>query len=172
LLPNLTTRALKASSRPNAILILPSTVCFSRLTTRNSNFQQQLAKGKKVNPNQWEVHLIEFIFYEDTRPDPQFQKAKAQHSVLISNLHRQGYGEVKLHNPRWNNGEYLQMPYRQTFGRPKSVLLCLMLQTLLLRMCCSSHMSLCIMLFASLIFGILSVTDIQQHEVHVPKTRR
>ena len=34
---------------------------------------------------------------EDTRPDPQFQKAKAQHSVLISNLHRQGYREVKLH---------------------------------------------------------------------------
>ena len=30
-------------------------------------------------------------------PDPQFQKAKAQDSVLISNLHRQGYREVKLH---------------------------------------------------------------------------
>jgi len=28
------------------------------------------------------------------------------------------------------------------------------------------------MLFASLILGILSVTDVQQHEVHVPKTHR
>ena len=31
---------------------------------------------------------------------------------------------------------------------------------------------LCIMSFASLILGILSVTDVQQHEVHVPKTHR
>jgi len=48
--------------------------------------------------------LTEFNFREDTRPsifpprpDHQFQKAKAQHSVLISNLHRYGYREVKLH---------------------------------------------------------------------------
>ena len=32
----------------------------------------------------------------DTRPDPQLQKAKAQHSMLIANLNRQGYREVKL----------------------------------------------------------------------------
>ena len=51
----------------------------------------------KLNPNQWEVHLIEFKFCEDTRSDPQFQKAKAQRGVLIPNLHRQGYMEVKLH---------------------------------------------------------------------------
>jgi hypothetical protein len=50
-----------------------------------------------LNPNQWEVHLIEFKFCEDTRPDPQFQKAKAQHSMLVANLNRQGYGEAKLH---------------------------------------------------------------------------
>jgi hypothetical protein len=43
------------------------------------------------------VHLIDFKFCEDTRPDLQHQKAKAQHSVLISNLHRQGCWEVKLH---------------------------------------------------------------------------
>ena len=55
LLPKLTAYALKASSRPDAILFLPSTVCSSRLTTRNPNFQQ-LAKDKKLNPNQWEVH--------------------------------------------------------------------------------------------------------------------
>jgi len=80
---------LKASSRPDAILFLPSTVCSSHVTTCNPNFQQ-LAKDKKLNPNQWEVRLIEFKFCEDTRPDPQLQKAKAQHSVLIANLNRQG----------------------------------------------------------------------------------
>jgi hypothetical protein len=95
LLPKLT-HALKAFSRPDAILLLPSTVCSSRVITRNSKFHQ-LAKDKRLNPNQWEVHLIEFKFCEDTRPDSQLQKAKAQHSVLIANLNRQGYREVKLH---------------------------------------------------------------------------
>jgi len=71
-------------------------MCSSRVTTRNLHFQQ-LAKDKKLNPNQWEVHLIEFKFCEDTRPDPQLQKAKAQHSVLIANLNRQGCREVELH---------------------------------------------------------------------------
>jgi hypothetical protein len=58
---------------------------------------QQLAKDKKLYSHQGEVHLIEFITCEDTRSDPQFQKAKAQRGVLIPNLHRQGYMEVKLH---------------------------------------------------------------------------
>ena len=94
LLPKLTAHALKAPSRPDAILFLPSTVCSSRVTTCNPNFQQ-LAKDKKLNPNQWEVHLIEFC--EDTRPDPQLQKAKAQQSMLMATLNRQGYRQVKLH---------------------------------------------------------------------------
>ena len=46
LLPKLTAHALKASSRPDAILILPSTVCSSRLTTRSQNFQH-LANDEK-----------------------------------------------------------------------------------------------------------------------------
>jgi hypothetical protein len=71
-------------------------VCSSRVTTRNSN-SQQLAKDKKLNPNQWMVHLIAFEFCEDTRLDPQLQKARAQHSVLVANLNRQGCREVKLH---------------------------------------------------------------------------
>jgi len=96
LLPELTAHALKASSRPDPILFLPSTVCSSRVTTHNSNFQQ-LAKDNKLNSNQWKVYLIEIKFCEDTRPDPQLQKAKAQHSVLIINLNRQRYREVKLH---------------------------------------------------------------------------
>ena len=76
LLSNLTAHALKASSRPDATLFLPSTVCSSRVTTCNPNFQQ-LAKDKKLNPNQWEVRLIEFKFCEDTRPDPQLQNSTA-----------------------------------------------------------------------------------------------
>ena len=41
-------------------------------------------KDEKLNPLQWEVDLIEFKFCQDTRPeDPQLQKAKAQHSVLL-----------------------------------------------------------------------------------------
>jgi hypothetical protein len=66
------------------------------MTTRNPNFQQ-LAKDKKLNPNQREVHLIVFNFCEDTRPDPQLQKVKAQHSMLMANLNRQKYREIKLY---------------------------------------------------------------------------
>ena len=115
LLPNLTAYALKASSRPDAILFFPSTVCSSRVTTRNSNFQQ-LAKDKKLKSNQWKAHLIEFKFCEGTRPDPQLQKARAQHSMLIANLNRQG--SQAPHDPRWSYGDYLQILYRQTSGRP------------------------------------------------------
>jgi len=71
-------------------------VCSSRVTTCNSNLQQP-AKNKKLNSNQWEFRLTEFKFCEDTRPDPQLQKAKAQHSMLLANLNRQGYREIKLH---------------------------------------------------------------------------
>ena len=67
------------------------------LSRNHPQLFQQLAKDKKLNPNQWEVLLIEFKFCEDTRPDPQLQKAKAQHSKLIANLSRQRYREVKLH---------------------------------------------------------------------------
>ena len=71
-------------------------MCSSRVTTCNSNLQQP-AKNKKLNSNQWEFRLTEFKFCEDTRPDPQLQKAKAQHSMLLANLNRQGYREIKLH---------------------------------------------------------------------------
>ena len=40
--------------------------------------------------------MNEFKLCEDTRTDPQLQKAKAQHSVLIASLNRQGYSQVKL----------------------------------------------------------------------------
>ena len=41
--------------------------------------------------------MTKFRLCKDTRSDPQFQKSSSHHSVLISNLHRQGYREVKLH---------------------------------------------------------------------------
>ena len=44
-----------------------------------------------------EVHLIEFKLCGYTRPDPQLQKAKAQHSMLMANLNRQRFREIKLH---------------------------------------------------------------------------
>jgi hypothetical protein len=72
-----------------------------------------------LNPNQWEVHLIEFIFCEDTRPDPQLQKVKAQHSVLLANLNRQGYRDVKLHVILVGAmGTIYKRLYRQTSGIP------------------------------------------------------
>ena len=61
------------------------------------NFQQ-LAKDKELNPNQWEVHLIQFEFCKDTRPDPQLQKVKAQHAQHAYGQHKQTrYKEIKLH---------------------------------------------------------------------------
>jgi len=81
LLPSLTAHALKAFSRPDAIPFLPSTVCSSRLTTRNPNFKQ-LAKDKKLNPNQWEVHLIEFNFVKTLGLIPNSKKQKHRTACL------------------------------------------------------------------------------------------
>ena len=93
-------------------------MCSSRVTTRNSKFQQ-LAEDKELNPNQWEVHMIEFKFCEYTRPDPQLEKAKAQHSMLMANLNRLGYREVKLHVILVGAmGTIIQRLHRQTSGRP------------------------------------------------------
>ena len=78
LLLKLTAHALKASSRPYAILFLPSTVCSYRVTTRNPNFQQ-LAKDKKLNPNQWKVYLIEFKFCTTVSPSWSVQTCYAQY---------------------------------------------------------------------------------------------
>jgi hypothetical protein len=50
LLPNLTIRALKASSHSNAVLFLPRSMCSSYVTTHNSDLQQ-LAKDNKLIPN-------------------------------------------------------------------------------------------------------------------------
>jgi hypothetical protein len=80
LLPKLTAHALKSSSRPDAILFLPCTVCTSHVTTRKSKLQQ-LAKEKKLNPNQLEVHQIDFDFVKTQGliPTPK-SKSTAQHA--------------------------------------------------------------------------------------------
>jgi hypothetical protein len=94
LLPNLTImRALKASFCPDAILLLPNTVCPSQVTTRSSDFQQLASKDKILSPNQWEVHLIEFNYVKTLSLILNFKKHK--HSTACP--HRQGYRDVKLH---------------------------------------------------------------------------
>ena len=80
LLPKLAAHALKASSRLDAILFLPSTVCSSRVTTHNSNF----AKDKKLNPNQWEVRLIELNFVKTLSPILNSEKQKHSTACLLS----------------------------------------------------------------------------------------
>jgi hypothetical protein len=42
------------------------TVCPSWVTTRDSNFQR-LSKDEKLNPIQWEVHLIKFKFVKEKK---------------------------------------------------------------------------------------------------------
>jgi len=81
-LPKLIAHALKASSCPDAILFLPSTVCSSRVTNRNPNFQQ-LAKDKKLRLNQWEVHLIEFNYVKTLDLIPNSKKQKHSTACLL-----------------------------------------------------------------------------------------
>ena len=57
--------------------------------------------------------MNEFKLCEDTRTDPQLQKAKAQHSVLIANLKDKNKGSQGPRDLRWSYGDYLQRLYRQ-----------------------------------------------------------
>ena len=43
------------------------------------------------------MQQIEFKFCEDTRPEAQLNRAREQHSMLVSNLQRQSYNKVHLH---------------------------------------------------------------------------
>ena len=63
------------------------------------SFNCDFSKIKKstFQPRQWEVHLIEFKYYEDMRPQNQQTKAEEQHRILINHLKRQGYKKVQLH---------------------------------------------------------------------------
>ena len=56
---------------------------------------------------------------EDTRSDPQLQKAKAQHAYCQPKQTRIQESQASR-DPRWSYGDYLQRLYRQTSGRPYS----------------------------------------------------
>jgi hypothetical protein len=87
-------------------------VCSSCLTTRNPNFQQ-LAKDKKSNLNQWEVHLIEFKLCEALGGlIPNLKKQKQSTACLWPTLTDKDIGNQASRDPRWSYGDYLQRLYR------------------------------------------------------------
>jgi hypothetical protein len=95
LLPHLSETEIRRSSRPDAIFILPTTTGSARFTDSNSVLNQ-FAIGY-FNPRHWEVHILEFKYCEDTRPQIQCEKAEAQHATLIHRLQSQKYHKLKLH---------------------------------------------------------------------------
>ena len=95
MLPDLSEHEERPSSRPDAILLLLANPCSARPTPANCDFSK--IKKSTFQPRQWEVHLIEFKYCEDTRPQNQQTKAEEQHRVLINHLKRQGYKKVQLH---------------------------------------------------------------------------
>jgi len=50
-----------------------------------------------LSPSNWDVHLIEFKYCDDTRPESQLQKAGEHHRRLLSILKAQGCSKVSLH---------------------------------------------------------------------------
>jgi len=48
-------------------------------------------------PSNWDVHLIEFLYCDDTRPEFQLQKAEEQYRRLVAILKTQGCSKVSLH---------------------------------------------------------------------------
>ena len=57
---------------------------------------EQLKKGW-LTPRRCDVHLIEFKYCEDTRPEPQLRKAQEQHAALVNSFRDRGYTTVTLH---------------------------------------------------------------------------
>jgi len=53
-------------------------------------------KSTQFEPCAWDVHLIDFHFCEDTRPEAQLAKAREQHSTLLSKLRTHHYNKVQL----------------------------------------------------------------------------
>jgi len=67
LLPYLPELERSSSSRPDAIFILPATSCSTQFTDLNS--APSHFDSNQFDPRMWDVHLIEFKFCEDTRPE-------------------------------------------------------------------------------------------------------
>ena len=75
LLPYLSNTELARASRPDIILVLP---------TGSNHTPHVHVQG--LPPSTWDVHLIEFKYCDDTRPESQLQKATKQHSRLVAIL--------------------------------------------------------------------------------------
>ena len=86
LLPNLSELERSSSSHPDAIFILPAISCSTHFTGLNS--APSHFDSNQFDPRTWDVHLIEFKFCEDTRPEAQLTRAREQHSMLVSNLRK------------------------------------------------------------------------------------
>ena len=84
-LPNLSATDLQRSSRPDAIIVLP----IGRDT--------HPAHVRSLPPSNWDVHLIEVKYCDDTRTDSQLLKATEQHQRLVNILKAQRCGKVSLH---------------------------------------------------------------------------
>ena len=83
LLPNLSNQEMKACSRPDAITLLRRETPHSfRVHTTHTSVIEQLKKGR-LTPRRCDVHLIEFKYCGDTRPEPQLRKAQEQHAALV-----------------------------------------------------------------------------------------
>jgi phenylpyruvate tautomerase PptA (4-oxalocrotonate tautomerase family) len=72
LLPFLSNTELARASRPDIILVLPN----------GSNYTPHV-HVQDLPPSNWDVHLIEFKYCDDTRPESQLQKAEEQHRRLV-----------------------------------------------------------------------------------------
>jgi len=86
LLPYLLNTELARASRPDIILALPT----------GSNHTPHV-HVQDLPPSNWDVHLIEFKYCDDTWPESQLQKAEEQNRRLVAILKAQGCSKVSLH---------------------------------------------------------------------------
>jgi len=79
-----------ACTRPDLILVTPSTTCPPALDNATN---PTLIPARNID-----IHLVEIKYCEDTRPKGQLEHAQTQHSELIANLKAQGCcAAVHLH---------------------------------------------------------------------------
>jgi len=112
LLPCLSNTEFERASRPHIILVFP---------TGSSHTPHVYVQD--LSPSKWDVHLIEFKYCDDTRPESQLQKAEEQHRRLVAILKAQGCSKASLHVILIGvyTGNYLQIshkyPTQQTWSR-------------------------------------------------------
>lgn len=86
-LPHLLATDLHRSSRPDAILVLPT-----NLPTDCAN----IPPVQSLPPSNWDVHLIEVKYCTDTRTDTQIRNATEQHQRLVIILKAQGCKHISI----------------------------------------------------------------------------